>query len=49
VQKYDPSDPMSAFRQMDQSKARTDRMSRDMLEVDAVLQRLGISAQPTQN
>lgn len=49
VQKYDPSDPMSAFRQMDQSKARTDRMSRDMLEVDAVLQRLGITAQPTQN
>jgi len=45
-QRYNPSDPMSAFRKMDQYKARTNAIGNRMVEIDAVLQRLGITMPP---
>lgn len=46
VERYDSSDPMSAFRKMDQEKARTNAISDRMVAIDAVLQRLGITMPP---
>jgi len=46
VERYDSSDPMSAFRKIDQDNARTNAISDRMVAIDRVLQQLGITMPP---